>query len=100
MINLWDNTPNQPTKFRAKNWVEINDESRGAYNTNSQIRFKTSMSRSSLCDYSDAYLVFKGTIIIKNTAAGNDVNKRVIFKKFAPFTGCISRTNNTQTDDA
>ena len=58
------------------------------------------MSRSSLCDYSDAYLVFKGTIIIKNTAAGNDVNKRVIFKKFAPFTSCISRTNNTQTDDA
>ena len=97
---MWNNTPNHPIKFGAKNWVEINDESRGAYNTNSQIRFKTSMSRSSLCDYSDAYLVFKGTIIIKNTAAGNDVNKRVIFKKFAPFTSCISRTNNTQTNDA
>ena len=97
---MWNNTPNHPIKFGAKNWVEINDESRGAYNTNSQIRFKTSMSRSSLCDYSDAYLVFKGTIIIKNTAAGNDVNKRVIFKKFAPFTSCFSRTNNTQTNDA
>ena len=96
MINLWDNTPNQPTKFRAKNWVEINDESRGAYNTNSQIRFKTSMSRSSLCDYSDVYLVFKWTIAFKNT----DVNKRVIFNKCAPFTSCISRTNNTQIDDA
>ena len=96
MINLWDNTPNQPTKFRAKNWVEINDESRGAYNTNSQIRFKTSMSRSSLCDYSDVYLVFKWYIAFKNT----DVNKRVIFNKCAPFTSCISRTNNTQIDDA
>ena len=58
------------------------------------------MSRSSLCDYIDAYLVFKGTITIKNTTAGNDVNKHVIFKKCAPFTSCIMRTNNTQTDDA
>ena len=54
MINLLDNTPNQPTKFRTKNWVEINDDSRGTYNTNSQIKFKTSMLRSSLYDYSDA----------------------------------------------
>ena len=49
-INLLDNTPNQSTKFRTKNWVETNDESRGTYNTNSQIRFKTSMLRSTLCD--------------------------------------------------
>ena len=39
MVNVLDKTPNQPTKFRTKNWVEINDESRGLYNTNSQIRF-------------------------------------------------------------
>ena len=49
-INLLDNTPNQSTKFRTKKWVEINDESRGTYDTNSQIRFKTSMLRSTLCD--------------------------------------------------
>ena len=48
--NLLGNTPNQSTRFRTKNWVEINDESRGTYNTNSQIRFKTSMLRSTLCD--------------------------------------------------
>ena len=42
-INLLDNTPNQPSKFRTKNWVEINDDSRGTYNTNSQIKFKTSI---------------------------------------------------------
>ena len=47
-MNLLDNTPNQSTKFTKKNWVEINDESRGTYNTNSQIKFKTSMLRSSL----------------------------------------------------
>ena len=51
IINLLVNTPNRPTKFRGKNWVEINDESRGTYNTNSQIKFKTSMLRSIFCDY-------------------------------------------------
>ena len=43
IMNFLENTKNEPTKFRTKNWVEINDESRGAYNTNSQIRFETSM---------------------------------------------------------
>ena len=43
LINLLDNTPKQPTKFRTKNWIEINDEARKMYNTNIQIRFKTSM---------------------------------------------------------
>ena len=62
IINLLKNTPNQPTKFRTKNWVEINDDSRGTYNTNSPIRFKTSMLRSSLCDYSEAYILVSGNI--------------------------------------
>ena len=59
MINLLDNTPNQPFKFRIKNWVEINHDSHGTYNTNSQIEFKTSMLELSLCDYSDAYILVK-----------------------------------------
>ena len=67
---MLENTLNQPTKFRTKNWVEINDDSRGTYNTNSQIKFKTSMLRSSFCDYRDAYIVASGTITI--TGAGND----------------------------
>ena len=54
MINLLDNTPNQPFKFKTKIWVEINDESRGTYNKDNQIRFKNSMLRSSLSHYSDA----------------------------------------------
>ena len=54
IINLLENTPNQLTKFITKNWVEKNDDSCGTYNTNSQIKFKTSMLRSSLYDYSDA----------------------------------------------
>ena len=59
VINLLDNTPNQPTKFKTKNWVQINDDARGMYNTDSEIKFKTSMLRSSLCDYSDAYILVK-----------------------------------------
>ena len=48
IINLLDNTSNRPTKFRTKKWIEINDEERGIYNTNSQIKFKTSVLRSGL----------------------------------------------------
>ena len=59
IINLLDNVSNQPSKFRTKNWTEINDQSRGVYNTNSNIRFKIRMLKSSLCDYSDAYILVK-----------------------------------------
>ena len=50
ITNLVEDTSNQPSKFSTKNWVEINDESRGAYNDASQIKFKTPMLKSSLCD--------------------------------------------------
>ena len=84
--------------------VEINDESRGAYNVNSQIKFKTTMLKSILCDYSDAYILVKGTISVNNTVAAgvavNNTNKKVIFKNCAPFTNCISKINNTQIDNA
>ena len=99
-----DDASNQPSKFRTRNWVEINDESRGAYNVNSQIKFKTTMLKSSLCDYRDAYILVKGTISVNNTAAdgaaANYTNKKVIFKNCAPFTNCISEINNTQIDNA
>ena len=52
----------QSSKFRTRNQVEINDESRGTYNDNSYIKFKTSMIGSNLCDYCDAYIHVKGTI--------------------------------------
>ena len=57
IINLLNNTPNQTAKFRTKNWVEINDESQRKYNKANQIRFKTSMLKSSLCDYRNAYIL-------------------------------------------
>ena len=101
---MLDNTSNQPSKFRTKKWVEINDDVRGIYSPNKQIRFKASMLRSSLCDYSDAYILVKGNITVNNTAAAgadtNNNNKKVIFKNCAPFTNCISRINNEHIDNA
>ena len=101
-----DNTLNQPFKVRTRNWIEINDESRGAYNVNSQIKFKTTMLKSSLCDYSDAYILVKGTITISGRGA-DDVARRadergkgVSFKNCAPFINYISEINNTQIDNA
>ena len=64
IINLLDNTPNQPTKFKIETYVEINDDARGTWNINSQIKFKTSMLKSSLCDYSDEYILVRGTITV------------------------------------
>ena len=55
IINLLDDAINQPSKFRTTNWVQLNDESRWTYNDNSYIKFKTSIIRSNLCDYSDVY---------------------------------------------
>ena len=105
IANLLNDESNQPSKFRTKNWVEINDESRGNY-TSSDIKFKTTMPRSNLCDYADAYILVKRTITI--TGAGNDAaakrlderNKVVIFKNCAPFTKSINRINIEDLDNA
>ena len=75
IINLLDNTSNQLTQFRTKNWVEINNDACGTYNTIRQIKFKTSILESS-----DAYILVKGNISIAR----------------APFTDCINEINNTQ----
>ena len=89
MINLLDNTPNQPSTFRKTNWAEINNESQEMYDATSDIKFKTSMIRPSLCDYRDAYIHVKGIITIPNTASSDvnpdNRNKKVIFKNCAPL---------------
>ena len=104
IVNLLNDRSNNPSNFRTRNWVEVNDEARGTYSHNKQIKCKTSVLRSSLSDYSDAYILVKGNITINNTdaagAAANNTNKKVLFKKCAPFTNCISKINNTQIDNA
>ena len=102
-INYLDNTPIKLSKFSTKNWLEINDDARETYNTKNQIKFKTSMMKLSLCDYSDSYILAIGTIRVPNTwttAAPNN-RKNVIVKNCFPFTACVKyNTNNiTQIDN-
>ena len=94
-INVLDHTPNKPTKLRTKNSVETNAGSNGIYNIGSQIEFKNSIIRSSLYDYSEAYIVGKESITVSNTgttAAPNSRNKNVLF--------CISEISNKEINHA
>ena len=106
IIDLLDNETTLPPKFRTKNWVEINHQSRGTYNTKSEIKSKTARLKTSFCDYSDAYILVKRTIrvvvYVPNAAAieADRNNEQVIFKNCAPFTDCIKKINNTQVDNA
>ena len=104
IANLLGDASDKASKFKTIKWIEINDDSIGTYNPGSQIKFKTTILKSSLCDYSDAYIHVKGTIIVNNTAAAdadaNNTNKKVIFKNCAPFTNCITEINNTDIDNA
>ena len=104
IANLLDDASSKTSKFKTKNWVEKNDDSRGIYIVGSQIKFKTTMLKSSLCDYSDAYNHVRGTITVNNTtaesAAANNNNKKVICKNCAPFTNYIGEINNTDLDNA
>ena len=74
VINFLDNLSNRTSKFKTKSWIEINDQSRGVYNANSDIRFKTTMLKSSFCDYSDAFILVKWRITI--TRARDDAAAR------------------------
>ena len=102
IINLLDDTTNQPFKCWTRNWFEINDEWKGKYDS-SKIRFKTSIIRSNLCDYSDADILVKGTITVPNAVATgvavNHTSENVIFKICAPFNDCIPKTSNIQVND-
>ena len=64
ITNLLDTTSDKITRLITKKWIEVRDQSRGSCNINKQIRFETPMLRSDLCDYSDAYIVVKGTITV------------------------------------
>ena len=104
--NLFENPNNQSSKFWTENWMKVNDDAPGKYSTNSQVKIKTTMLKSSLCGYSDAYMLVKGTIAI--TGAGVDAtvrnmgkrNGQVIFKNCAPFADCIYKRSNAQVDNA
>ena len=86
---MLDKTPNQSSNYKTKKWVEVNDDLQGTYSTDNQITFKTSILKCGSCDYSDEYVLFKGTITVPNTgtaAVPNNRHKEVIFKNCFPFT--------------
>ena len=102
---MLDNTPNQVSNFRTKNMIQINDQSKGVYNTNCNIRFKTTMLKSNLYDYSDEYILVKRRITI--TGTGDDVaarqadekNKGVLLKNCASLINCKSEINGIEINN-
>ena len=83
----------------TKKWIEVYDQFEGNYNVNKEIRIKTSMLRSDLCDYSNAYIVVKGTITIGRPNT-EERSKAVAFKNNTPFINCISKINGVKINNA
>ena len=81
-------------KICNKKWYIIDSETSGAYSENEEIKFLTNSIESSLCDYSDAYILVTGNI----TSGGNDTKSA--FKNCAPFRTCITQINETFADKA
>ena len=106
MLLSEDNESEQLSKFVTREYVRVNSLS-NAYNKNKSIRFKTPMLRSSLCDYSDAYILVKGTITVTAPGVNNNANnirdkrnRHVILKNNVPFVSCITRINGELIEDA
>ena len=100
IVNFLDTTSDDKDlpRFVTKKWIEVYDQSGGNYNVNKEIRIKTSVLRSDLCDYSNAYIVVKGTITVANPNNAKR-NKAVAFKNNAPFINCISKINGVKIDN-
>ena len=99
IINLLGNIPDKVPRFVTKKWIEVFDQSGKIYNTNKQIRFKTPMLRSELCDYNDAYIIVTGKITVTDPD-NNAYEKKLALKNNAPFISCISKINGTLVDNA
>ena len=99
ILNLLDSTSEDKDlpRFVTKKWIEVYDQSEKNYNVSKEIRIKTLMLRSDLCNYSDAYIVVKGTITVTD-ADNAKRNKNVAFKSNAQFINCISKINDVQID--
>ena len=125
IVNFLDTTSDNKdlAKFVTKKWVKVYDQSEKNYDVNKEIRIKTPMLRSDLCDFSDAYIVVKGTITVTkktftaddfdapnntvdNATATNTSNdnafgeKELHFKNNAPFINCVSKINGVKIDNA
>ena len=91
IVNLLNGSDNENSKFATKKWYIIDNESKGNYSHHNPIKFLTKSIESSLCDYSDAYILVTGNI----TVTGGNANTKVAFKNCAPFTECRTEINKT-----
>ena len=96
IVNLLNGSDNENSKFATKKWYIIDSESNGNYSHHNPIKFLTKSIESSLCDYSDAYILVTENINV----TGGDNNRKVAFKNCAPFKKCRTEINETFVDDA
>ena len=98
--NLLGPAHDQVPRFITKKWIEVQNQSGSNYNASKPIRFKTSMLRSDLCDYSDTYVWVKGTNSITDANNDDRFDRRLTLKNNAPFISCISKINNELVENA
>ena len=96
IVNLLNSSENEYSKFPTKKWYVIDSKKKGGYSHENPIKFLTSSIESSLCDYSDAYILVTGNI----TATPNNAATQVVFKNCAPFEKCRTEINETFVDEA
>ena len=94
IVNLLNGSDNENSKFATKKWYVIDSKTSGAYSEDDPIKFLTKSIESSLCDYSDAYILVTGNI----TSGGNDTKAE--FQNCAPFKTSITQINETCADEA
>ena len=98
--NLLGPAHDEVPRFITKKWIEVQSQSGNTYNTSRAIRFKTSMFRSDLCDYSDAYMWVKGTITVTDPNNNANFDRRLTLKNNAQFVSCISKINVELVENA
>ena len=98
--NLLGPAHDKVPRFITKKWIEVQSQSGSTYSTSKPIRFKTSMLRSDLCDYSDAYVWVKGTITVTDPNNNANFDRRLTLKNNAPFISCISKIKSELVENA
>ena len=100
IVNLLGDTNNESSKFATRKWYVINDQNNTDYGEGNEdsttVKFETKVIKSSLCDYSEAYIPVTGDI----KATGGNADAGVAFKNCAPFTKCITHINDEHVDNA
>ena len=96
IINLLKDSSNEESKFVTKKWNVIDSQTTtGKYKQGDTIKFETETIKSSLCEYSDAFILVTGNITVNA-----DDNTDVLFKNCAPFSPCTTKINDVFIDEA